>query len=1437
MNKQIIKYRLEYFLALIILFFVTDIINAQKDEIKNLTKGLLLPAKEYNRSGKIKSKELTVIFEENFENGGNSWNMNGSWEIGAPLSGPGSGHLSTNCAATNLNGSYTNYADDWLISSLINLPSLTNSQAEYKLYFWNWYALESGYDYGYIKVSSDGGINWTTLHTINGSSDWVESVIDLTIYEGQTIKIAFNLASDVSITYEGWYIDDIRIESEEPQFLTATITNLNSQNFPFIYMNVAVDTSGTGTGTLNQTNFNVTENSVIQTNFFEVIPPDTSSGVRRADIIFLMDNSGSMEDEQFAVENNVIDFVDNLNSSGVDFALGLCRYGQSYNDGIPIIEDNGILTSDANYFKYDVWQRNVDDGGVEPGYYAIVQSSNSFIFRPGTQKIFIIITDETPDQGYASQEDALNACLNNSVTLFSLTSSDIVNDFINITQATNGYCYDIYSNFDEILDAISSQVANTYLVKYYSSDPVFNGEIRYVQVTVNYLGYQDTDEASYIPGDIPNIIRTETTLAYHNQPWADGTTFNIEVEITDLVEPFVDEALIYFKNTNQSTYQSIQMMNTSGDLWSGIIQGNYVYTPGLDYYITASDGQSTASDPSVDPINSPYQIAILPNVAPVITHNPIFNINIAEAVVISAEIVDNTNELDQAKLFYRKFGQLSFQTVDMILQSGITFSATIPYQYATEDGLEYYIWAVDNFGVGSYHGTPDNPHLAEVSPNFVAYLEEKQQIISNISLLERPFYGTSKPFYENIENQALSYVTTVKNEYNNGTADPLDLEGVGRLVLNERIAYKGLSDAIDISEYGAKGCKSLTFSYIFKESLKMVGNAVQHIPFIGEGLFSHITQVIDNIDNSVYKMNLSFTNGILNHAGQLTPSQYSLAFESINEGIISAEDEISDYVVEEGLGAFNVDIFQTGEDILHDVLYLSPYEFQTSSSQQIAVSKAQSHNFPENTFNGAKTKATNTLYSLMAADQVAAETGNFVNTINEIAGWLALSASAAIVIIAIASAIFTGGTSLLPALAAIAVSMLTYTNLISKATSIIEAGGAAIYVNGIMPYVYINPSVEDAFGNGSKDQLPEKIQNIMQNSNYKITNHSEKLNNYYVQLKQRIINGDSTWATNGMDSLAYYESLADKEDMTAIAKFLASAENASYFIWNFTDLTNIYLRQSAAFDILSGSLIISASVYEAGYTDPSVINNALTSIDSLIANNSRMIQNRNDINVLLTAYGIISPTAIGIGEIKGQKQNSSQIKVIAEIVNYGSETAMNINTQLYLTENNAIIANNNQIINLSGNESAILTFDVESSDSSLFGMIKLIPDPINPNYYTMPPKSFSFNYQELTFSINDNVASSNTLRFYPNPFNPNQGNFKIMCKFKQDSRSNGIIYNMQGQQVKNLFKNRLYKAGIETETEWDGTNNNGDLVGNGMYIYVIQSDLDEKFTGKVTVIK
>jgi hypothetical protein len=714
------------FIVTLLTVFICSIGFAEQQDEPKIEKGQLLQAPKIVRSSnildRIKNAKSVTIFEEDFESGLGLWATSGSWGIGAPTSGPNSGHESTNCVATNLNGDYSNYADDWLISPSVSLGTAT----EIKLYFWEWFSIESGYDYGRVKISTDGGSNWTEVSNRCGSSNWRETMIDLTAYQNESIQLAFHFTSDYSVTYSGWYIDDICIELEEPEPLTATMISLNSQNFPFIYMNVAVDTFGVGFPDLEQSNFQVYENGTLQTDYFEVTPLASGGGSRLADIVFVLDVTGSMGDEIESVRNNMLSFVTALAESDINYRIGFVVFGDIiyvYNDGNMYQEQTDILSIINNIY---LGEHGIGSGGDAPENQLKAMADAALMnYRPGAQKIQIMLTDATAHENDGVTIWTVESLISERLIpnwilvfpVFDVSSSNQQAQYIPIAEATNPeYCtyFHIYDNFNEIIDEIGVFVANTYLVRYRSSDPDCNGILRNVEVVVSYQGNQSTAEGSYMPCSAPQIERTQATLNLHTQPWSEGTEFTIEVEITDEIEPYTESATLYYKNTTESVYQSVSMYQTGkGEIWQGIIPGSDVETPGLDYYITATDGQSTSSDPSVDPMDNPYQFAILPNEAPVIMHNPVTTLTVNTPITISADITDNTNELAYAGLFYRKTGDLTYVEVEMSNTYGNTYEAEIPADYVTADGVDYYIKAEDNFGVGSYHGLPDAPHFIE----------------------------------------------------------------------------------------------------------------------------------------------------------------------------------------------------------------------------------------------------------------------------------------------------------------------------------------------------------------------------------------------------------------------------------------------------------------------------------------------------------------------------------------------------------------------------------------------------------------------------------------------------------------------------------------------------------------------------------------------------
>ena len=110
---------------------------AQQDK-PAISKGQLLPSPQILRSTRaIQAAEAieSTVFEEGFEAGGASWSASGSWAVGSPTSGPYNGHNSANCAATNLSGNYSNYANDRLTSPSISLPVITYPSSKLTLNF------------------------------------------------------------------------------------------------------------------------------------------------------------------------------------------------------------------------------------------------------------------------------------------------------------------------------------------------------------------------------------------------------------------------------------------------------------------------------------------------------------------------------------------------------------------------------------------------------------------------------------------------------------------------------------------------------------------------------------------------------------------------------------------------------------------------------------------------------------------------------------------------------------------------------------------------------------------------------------------------------------------------------------------------------------------------------------------------------------------------------------------------------------------------------------------------------------------------------------------------------------------------------------------------------------------------------------------------------
>jgi hypothetical protein len=151
--------------------------------------------------------ESVLLFRDDMESGPSKWLTDSPWGL-TTSSYASPTHSWTDSPA----GNYSNNVNTSLtLSGAINLSPGSNAVLKFRTR----YTLETGYDYGRIEVSSNGG-PWTQIASVNGSqSDWTQVSYSLNQFTGQSIRIRFRLTTDSSVIYDGWYLDDVEVIDDQ----------------------------------------------------------------------------------------------------------------------------------------------------------------------------------------------------------------------------------------------------------------------------------------------------------------------------------------------------------------------------------------------------------------------------------------------------------------------------------------------------------------------------------------------------------------------------------------------------------------------------------------------------------------------------------------------------------------------------------------------------------------------------------------------------------------------------------------------------------------------------------------------------------------------------------------------------------------------------------------------------------------------------------------------------------------------------------------------------------------------------------------------------------------------------------------------------------------------------------------------------------------------
>lgn len=162
------------------------------------------------------AQSATVLWSEDWEGDWfDNWTIEGgTWEVGTPTSGPNGAYNGTDCAATVLNGNYSEPTDTRLVRfTSFTVPSASQNP---RLRFWQYFSFSAG-DYGEVQIKVGNG-SWEPLsdkYWNYSSGVWSQPLISLAAYADSSVQIAFFFHSErwagVTNNNTGWYVDDVSV--------------------------------------------------------------------------------------------------------------------------------------------------------------------------------------------------------------------------------------------------------------------------------------------------------------------------------------------------------------------------------------------------------------------------------------------------------------------------------------------------------------------------------------------------------------------------------------------------------------------------------------------------------------------------------------------------------------------------------------------------------------------------------------------------------------------------------------------------------------------------------------------------------------------------------------------------------------------------------------------------------------------------------------------------------------------------------------------------------------------------------------------------------------------------------------------------------------------------------------------------------------------------
>jgi outer membrane protein OmpA-like peptidoglycan-associated protein/uncharacterized protein YegL len=229
-----------------------------------------------------------------------------------------------------------------------------------------------------------------------------------------------------------------------------------------LYLDVK-DDKGNFVGGLSNDSFRVFDSGFRSTE----VTVDGMEANRPVDVVFVLDLSGSMQDEITAVKEGIIRFSNLMEFRSRDLMLGSVTFVEeifSVNGELP--QKSAPLTASALEFQKWIEAAELESGSEEDDYWALDTASKTKL-RRDSQRILILISDEGPTatRRFRSASTLANQLKRRDVIVYSVTPA--LQEYQIIADTTGGALFPIDSQpFQQIMEEIAQKISKQYKVTY-----------------------------------------------------------------------------------------------------------------------------------------------------------------------------------------------------------------------------------------------------------------------------------------------------------------------------------------------------------------------------------------------------------------------------------------------------------------------------------------------------------------------------------------------------------------------------------------------------------------------------------------------------------------------------------------------------------------------------------------------------------------------------------------------------------------------------------------------------------------------------------------------------------------------------------------------------------------------------------------------------------